>query len=96
MKHRKDRVESAQVNRRRGLDLRTETRPNRGQNQAKPMLPMTTLSTRRRNLTAIPPQGCDMYLPPRVSRPIRDGTCVYAESLKSDFRYLPRHENSAS
>eukprot|EP00965_Chrysotila_dentata_P101372 3346472-Pleurochrysis_carterae.AAC.1 len=73
MKHRKNRVEPAQVNRRRGMNLRTEMRPNRGLNQVRLRLPMATLSTRRGISTALMLPRCDRSLQLRILRPSWDG-----------------------
>eukprot|EP00965_Chrysotila_dentata_P055881 1852994-Pleurochrysis_carterae.AAC.1 len=56
---------------------------------------MSILSIRRRNPTAVQPPRGNRFFPTRDSRMTKDGTCVYARSPKSDFRYR-RPETSAS
>eukprot|EP00965_Chrysotila_dentata_P029595 983799-Pleurochrysis_carterae.AAC.1 len=78
------------------MDLRTEMRPNRGQNQVRLRLPMVTLSTRRGISTVLMLPRCDRSLQLRNLRSSRDGAYVYARLPKLAVRYPPRLETSAS
>eukprot|EP00965_Chrysotila_dentata_P011963 393248-Pleurochrysis_carterae.AAC.1 len=89
MKYRRDRVESAQVDRRRGMNLRTEMRPKRGQNKARPRPPTTISPTwRGASMTAPLPQ-CDRSHQSRNLGLIKGGLCVYAKPRKSAPLYPP-------
>eukprot|EP00965_Chrysotila_dentata_P063627 2108449-Pleurochrysis_carterae.AAC.1 len=64
-------------------------RPNRGQNQARPRLPMMILPTRRGTSVTAPLPRCNRSLQSRGLWASCYGTYVYAKLPKSASHYPP-------